>query len=326
MLPHPTHTDEEVVGWLEPVSSVRSAGVRPNWSSDDSGSLCINGVYYDGEPGNGPNEGQWKTTRPIELKRGDVVLVAVHVAGALEIHVNGIHQVTWHAAQVPTTSPLYALVSMRAPARAVALRQRDPELSQLPGGARTLTLKGIEGRAGEMIDLSKHARPKYPATFANVRAVSDIRSLYPLLQAPGDGRVHGRKEAQPILLRAGPGTGKTWCIMQLLFFLARGQRSSSQQWAALRQGLTRRCKYLAGGHAENAARLELTPYVVYVQKLARLMRQSAQPMPTGELVLFYMRAEREERTLDDATLYASNAVRTHAIAMPIGCTFTPHPS
>ena len=41
------------------------ASVRPNWSSDDSGSLCINGVYYDGEPGNGPNEGQWSTTRPI---------------------------------------------------------------------------------------------------------------------------------------------------------------------------------------------------------------------------------------------------------------------
>ena len=152
------------------------ASVRPNWSSDDSGSLCINGVYYDGEPGNGPNEGQWSTTRPIELKRGDVVLVTVYVSGALEIHVNGVHQVRWEAAQIPTnggSTPLYALASMRAPAVAIALRQKEGDLRYLPGGARTVTLRGIEGRVGEIIDLSKHGRPKYPAAFFNVRRVSD---------------------------------------------------------------------------------------------------------------------------------------------------------
>eukprot|EP00966_Prymnesium_polylepis_P180818 4187902-Prymnesium_polylepis.1 len=106
----------------------------------------------------------------------------------------------------------------------------------------------------------------------NVRAVSDIRSLYPLLLTPGQGRAYGRKESQPILVRAGPGTGKTWCVMQLLFFLARGQTPSSH-WSAVRKGAGLRCRYLAGGHAENATRLKLTPYVLYVQKLARLMRQ-----------------------------------------------------
>ena len=88
-----------------------------------------------------------------------------------------------------------------------------------------ITLRGIEGRPGEAIDLSKHGRPRYPAAFANVRYLSDVRSLYPLLLQPAAGRAHGRKDAQPVLIRAGPGTGKTWCISQLAYFLARGWRA-----------------------------------------------------------------------------------------------------
>ena len=95
----------------------------------------------------------------------------------------------------------------------------------LPAGPRTISLRGIEGRPGEAIDLSKHGRPRYPAAFANVRYLSDVRSLYPLLLQPSAGRAHGRKDAQPVLIRAGPGTGKTWCINQLAYFLARGWRA-----------------------------------------------------------------------------------------------------
>ena len=99
---------------------------------------------------------------------------------------------------------------------------------------------------------------------------------------------------------------QTWCIMQLLFFLARGTNSLplAQKWSAMLQGLLFRCKYLAGGHSAHASRLQLTPYVVYVQKLARLMRAAGESgsMPTKDLVRFYMHAECAEDAIDAATL------------------------
>ena len=137
--------------------------------------------------------------------------VTVLANGALEMHCNGVHQVTWHAARIPIDRPLYAIVGMRAPAVAFSIRQKDFDCGQLVSGPRTITLKCLEGREGEVIDLSKHGRPKYPAAFVNVRSISDIRSLFPLLLTVSPGREHGRSSAQPILLRAAPGTGKTWC-------------------------------------------------------------------------------------------------------------------
>jgi hypothetical protein len=88
----------------------------------------------------------------------------------------------------------------------VALRTREDDLGRtgpLPA-LRSITLRGIAGRTGETIDLTKHGRPRYPAAFTNVRAISDIASLYPLLLRPNVGREHGRKGAVPILIRAGP--------------------------------------------------------------------------------------------------------------------------
>lgn len=163
--------------------------------------------------------GQWKHVRPNLLKAGDVVTVIIHKSGNFEIHCNGVHQVTWTQANVDTDKDLYPLVGMRAPLKAVALRQKVHDITKLGAGpVKTITLKGIDGKVGEIIDLMKHGRPSYPAAFENVRAVSDIRSLYPLLLKEHGGREYGRKQAQPILIRAGPGTGKTWCVMQLLFF------------------------------------------------------------------------------------------------------------
>ena len=86
----------------------------------------------------------------------------------------------------------------------VALRTREDDLGRtgpLPP-LRSITLRGIAGRTGETIDLTKHGRPRYPAAFTNVRAISDIASLYPLLLRPNVGREHGRKGAVPILIRA----------------------------------------------------------------------------------------------------------------------------
>jgi hypothetical protein len=176
-----------------------AAIVRPSWFSSDSGSLWRHGrAYYD--------EGQWKHTRPINLKAGDVVRITVKANGALMVHCNGVFQVSWEAANVDTSKPLYAVVGMRAPACGVALRTREDDLGRtgpLPA-LRSITLRGIAGRTGETIDLTKHGRPRYPAAFTNVRAISDIASLYPLLLRPNVGREHGRKGAVPILIRAGP--------------------------------------------------------------------------------------------------------------------------
>jgi hypothetical protein len=274
--------------------------MTPNWISSDSGSLWISGrSKYD--------QGQWATTRPIQLAVGDVVAVSVHACGDLEVHCNGVWQVRWAAARVPTDQPLYAIVGMRAPAAGVALRCRETDLTRLPPGAHTVTLRGIEGRVGEVVDLSKHGRPRFPAAFHNTRAISDIRSLFPRILAPWERREHGRSGAQPILIRAGAGTGKTWCIGQLLYFLALGWRSLpiSAKWPALSQGLPTRVRAAARGEGAHATRLELTPYAVYVQKLARLMRQQTArggAPPTTDLVRFYMRREAAEGALDGDTL------------------------
>ena len=83
-----------------------AAAVRPSWFSSDSGSLWKDGrAYYD--------EGQWATTRPINLKAGDVVTLSVTPSGAMVIHCNGAWQVTWNAARVDLSRPLYALVDAR---------------------------------------------------------------------------------------------------------------------------------------------------------------------------------------------------------------------
>ena len=280
-----------------------AATIFPNWVSSDSGSLWIDqrAMY---------SQGQWATTRPTALKAGDVVQVSVLSSGALRIHCNGVLQACWHAARIPQGVPLYAIVGMRAPLRAVLLRRRAPPRgATLPAGSRTLTLRGIEGRPGETVDLSKHGRPRYPAAFANTLYLSDVRSLFPLLLDPDSfGRPHGRSGAQPVLIRAGPGTGKTWCILQLQYFLAREWRCmpSAQKLPALARGLLQRATHLAHGLAAHAARLALAPCVIYVQKLAQLMRGAAVGghgggAPDGGLLRLYVDAELAEGTIDALT-------------------------
>ena len=229
--------------------------------------------------------------------------------GTLSVHCNGVLQARWASADVPTDRPLYAIVGMRAPLKAVLLRQRVPCTGALlPVGPRTISLRGIEGRPGEAIDLSKHGRPRYPGAFANVRYLSDVRSLFPLVLQPGAGRAHGRKDAQPVLIRAGPGTGKTWCINQLAYFLARGWRAlpAAQRLPVLLHGAARRGTHLARGLARHAARHALTPCVLYVQQLAREMRRHAAAngggaLPTTRLLQLYLAAEAREGALDAAT-------------------------
>ena len=55
----------------------------------------------------------------------------------------------------------------------------------------------------------------------DVKAVTDFESL---LLAPTAQRWTGHHKAQPLLLRAEPGTGKSWSMLQLRLILAKRQR------------------------------------------------------------------------------------------------------
>ena len=112
--------------------------------------------------------------------------------------------------------------------------------------------------------------------------------------------------------------------MQLLYFLGVGSAAlaSARKRRAALTGVAKRAVYLAHGAAQHAARLELTPYVVYVQKLARLMR-AAVTTPTRALVQFYLAAEHAEGALDAPTL---DALLQHFVAagrMKLKGTYTP---
>jgi hypothetical protein len=83
--------------------------------------------------------------------------------------------------------------------------------------------------------------------------VTDVRDLVKLLLVPSPNRVNGCHSTQPVLVRAGPGTGKTWMAKQAVFTLAdrllRGQASSDG--------------------------IRLVPIVVFVQRIIYLLRETA---------------------------------------------------
>ena len=82
-------------------------------------------------------------------------------------------------------------------------------------------------------------------------SVSDVPQLVKLLVADSPKRMHGTHPAQPVLCRAGPGTGKTWMIKQSMFLLA----------VELQKDI------------EGAEGVRLVPLVVYVQRIVRLLRE-----------------------------------------------------
>ena len=88
------------------------------------------------------------------------------------------------------------------------------------------------------------------------RELADIRGLVKLLlDESEEDRPRGSFKSQPVLLRAGPGTGKTWSLQQMYYLLAKGlqQRDANEQRAR--------------------AATPVIPIVFYVQRLVRLMRK-----------------------------------------------------
>ena len=86
-----------------------------------------------------------------------------------------------------------------------------------------------------------------PGDYATVR---DVPALVSLLVQPSPKRSQGAHHAQPVLCRAGPGTGKTWMVKQSMFLLATS---------------------LQGNGA--GAGIRLMPIVVFVQRIVRLLRE-----------------------------------------------------
>ena len=71
--------------------------------------------------------------------------------------------------------------------------------------------------------------------------------------------------AQPTLVRAGPGTGKTWMVKQAAYTLAKRLGAPN-------------CSRCQGGHSRTAPHCEhygvrLVPILVYVQRIVRLVRE-----------------------------------------------------
>ena len=83
--------------------------------------------------------------------------------------------------------------------------------------------------------------------------VNDVRDLVTLFLIPSPNRSMGSHSAQPVLVRAGPGTGKTWMTKQAVFTLGDSLRVASG--------------------AKDGVRL--LPMVVYVQRIVYLLRENS---------------------------------------------------
>ena len=83
--------------------------------------------------------------------------------------------------------------------------------------------------------------------------VNDVRDLVGLLLVSSPNRAMGLHPAQPVLVRAGPGTGKTWMAKQAVFTLA---------------------DRLQRGMGANDG-IRLVPIVVFVQRIIYLLREAS---------------------------------------------------
>jgi hypothetical protein len=128
---------------------------------------------------------------------------------------------------------------------------------------------------------------------ADFAEVKEIRALVKLLLADSVSRDRGMHEVQPVLLCAGPGTGKTWTQQQLIFLLASSVHSQPK---------------FIGSTAPR-----LVPLLIYVQKLARIFADSARQ--TG------IASFRENALLD----YIANECNTTQIVAQVRRT-RPHPN
>lgn len=160
----------------------------------------------------------------------------------------------------------------------------------------------------------KKARPIAGVQSNVYERIDDISGLVPVLLKPNYKRVQGAHGSRPVLLRAGPGTGKTWSMHQLLFLLAReltdpapaswplefpspdqkrsyGSTRRTYSSSSSRVSFTSCASPVSGGAKDP---VHLVPLLIPIQKLARMLRQLDSDAHVSNLVLFYIQNEFDD--------------------------------
>lgn len=98
--------------------------------------------------------------------------------------------------------------------------------------------------------------------------IKDVKELVELLLKPSIHRSRGVHLAQPTLVRAGPGTGKTWMVKQAAYTLAK--RLSHRECEVCRgKPTSTQCEHFG---------MQLVPILVYVQRASARLDP---PRPMG---------------------------------------------
>ena len=124
---------------------------------------------------------------------------------------------------------------------------------------QTIYVTTDAGKDATHTGISGVQRPEY------VR-IKKIDELAELLLVSSPQRAHGTHEEQDVLIRADPGTGKTWSIRQLALLLARKLKESKEP-------------------------VPLVPLLVPVQRLAIHMRKASPEERKGDLICLFIKKE-----------------------------------
>ena len=171
----------------------------------------------------------------------------------------------------------------------ISLHSSSPNIVQIEDGktAEDFVIGYAKGRDGgekhfmHVLARDRERRVTWKFTFApevsgvqmaEWLSITDVRQLVPMLLRESADRASGIHDAQPLLFRAGPGTGKTWSMKQLYFLLIQ-ESTSRRPWDGV----------------------PFVPLLVVVQKLALLMRaEMAKNSSTtfdGDLLSLYIDSE-----------------------------------
>ena len=121
--------------------------------------------------------------------------------------------------------------------------------------------------------------------------ISNIADLAELMTSPSSSRTHGTHAAQGVLVRAGPGTGKTVSLSQLTRIMAvKLLRESPEPPATTAPGPSATVAPADGDVAMNP--VQLVPLLLNVQRLASYMKKSMQSLAgTADLLREYIALE-----------------------------------
>jgi hypothetical protein len=128
------------------------------------------------------------------------------------------------------------------------------------GGGRIPKNRGFQRKRSEITGYIKadeimRAFPISGVPNPTFERIEDVEGLVEMLLKPSPNRRQGEHQAQPVLIMAGPGTGKTLSLEKLHFSLA----------TEMRRGL---------GTDTGYAGVRLVPLLIRVQELAKMLRRT----------------------------------------------------